>query len=94
MHTQHTARKGCLRKSVTFVELDGTHSAFLRVRVKISRDTADRLTAEATRQGIHSMVYLCDLLDEAFEDHLALLAKQPPLDADAARPKIDEELLW
>lgn len=92
MDTQRKVRlNGGLRRSVTFVELDGNHSAFLRVRVKISRDTADRLTAESTRQGIHSMVYLCDLLDEAFEDHLAEVAKRDPSSAVATRALGDDE---
>lgn len=89
MHTQRTARNGGLRRSVTFVEIDGQHGEFLRVRVKVSRGTADRLMQEAVRSNEHPMVYLCDLFDEALEDHLATLAMLALPAADYAPPDPD-----
>lgn len=71
-----------LRKSVQFVELDGTHSGFLRLRVKISRESADRIEAHCRDAGLHAMVFYCDLFNAALESMLMDLGLSEQSDLD------------
>ena len=63
-HATRTITSG-LRKHCLFVELDGQHSGFLRLRVKISRSAADALDRHCRLNGLHTMVVYCDAIDLA-----------------------------
>ena len=71
MNSPSARPAGALRTACTYVEMDGQHSGFLRLRVKINRDVADRLEAHCRRQGWHTMVFYRDTIDDALEDLLA-----------------------
>jgi len=60
-----------LRSTCTYVEMDGQHSGFLRLRVKVSRAAADRIEQHCRAHGLHSMVYFRDCFDDALTELLA-----------------------
>jgi hypothetical protein len=59
--------RGELTRLVTYVESDGEHSHFVRLRVKVSRLAADRIDAYCRQNGLHLMAFYRETFDTALE---------------------------